>query len=523
MKLNQIILAASAVCVTPVAFALTPAQIDNSTVRLWLTGSAALADPIFKAVLSTCQGMTYRDNHGVYYTNPGVRDAHIYLESASADKLPGAAGERMAYVCTIDTQDDRAGSLESRKVVVYHSVEGGSFSAYSPHLRIMGDTNNNLPNSLARINNIEGLAQNGQCAAAAAAESISINLGGLYNLVNVYRGCALTNQTFEVGQARRANVFASPDRPEGGYSSTEYVINQLNLNIGIGLDSIGSEIPVGIGQTFGVAVSLPLYYQLQKNDIAAGKIAATCDDAPSTSTNPNQTGACQPNMAASTYTAIANSDSIGFVDGTLFGAAATPPGTSGKIQFHRRHNISGVQSASNLRFLNKPCATSEAVGALEPSRSAHSTARVNVLETYSNRSVSDRLDYATDRGEFGLGVMSMEITRSNAYSSRWAFVKLDGVSPNFTSTGAVDYKQRANAIEGNYTFWYMPVAFTANTAFTEGYDLIGAVNIAFLGGPVLTNATTGLFGDPAHSWVQGRNEAFIGKFSRANISCQPAY
>lgn len=520
MKLNQIILAASTVCVTSAAFALTPAQVDGSTVRLWLSGSAALADPLFRGVLSTCAGMRYQNNHGVYYTNPGVPDVHLYLESVSANKLPGSVDDRMAYTCTVDTYDGRAGSLEGQKIVVFHTVEGGSFNAYSPHLRIKGDTNNNLPNSLGRIGNIEGLAQAGKCAASVA-ESINIDLGGTANLVKVYRGCAITNQTFTVDQALRANVFAGPDRPEGGYSSTEYVINQLNLNIETGLDSIGYEIPVGIGQTFAVGVSWPLYYQLQKNDIAAGKIAATCDDAPYTSTSPNLAASCQPNMAASTYTAIANSDSIGFVDGTLFGAVATPPGTSGKIQFHRRRNISGVQSASNLRFLNKPCATGVAAGALEPSRVAHSTARVKVLENPSNSYVKDGLTQATNAGEFGLGVVSMEIFPVFGSPDKWAFVKLDGVSPNVTSTGAFDYRLRANAIEGNYTFWYEPVSFVAHTAFPEGAELISAVNMAFSVPPTLAAGATGLFGNPSQA-VEGDGD-YIGKASRAGVSCQPAF
>lgn len=516
MKLNRIALAAAVLAGAPAAFALTPAQIDGTTARLWLSGASAPTASVYKGVLTLCQGMTYKDALGVTHTNPGTRDAHLYLEATNAGRLPGAAGDRLAYTCTVNTDDGRAGTLEGQKVVVFHTVEGGSFNYVTPHISIAGEVNANLPGNLRRTSNIEGLAAAGQCASGAA-ELVTIDLSGLNNPgVGVYRGCATTLQTFTAGQALRASVFAAPDRPEGGFSDTEYVINKLNLNVTTDISAIGGEVPTNIGQAFGPAVSYPLYYQLQKNDIAAGKIAATCDDAPFTAASPNLTGACQPNLAAATYTAIANRDNIGVVDGTLFGAAAIPPGTSGKIQFERRAITSGTQSASNLRFLNKPCATGIAQGALEPARTVNSTARVDVAENSSTGGVKTGLTNATNAGEFGLGWVSMENVPVTG-TDKWAFTKLDGVSPNFTTTGAVDAKQRANAMDGTYTAWYELVAFTAATAFPEGVDLVAAVN-ASLGNPGITDLT-GLFITP----VAGVTGANVGKTARIGNSCQAAF
>lgn len=514
MKLNQIALAAAVLAGAPAAFALTPAQVDSNTVRLWLSGASAPTASVYKGVLTLCQGMKYKDAAGVIHTNPGTIDAHLYLESTTANALPGGAGDRMAYTCTVGTDDGRAGSLEGRKVVVFHTVEGGSFNYVAPHITIAGESNPNLPGNLKRTENVEGLAAAGKCANGAA-QSVSVDISGQSNTVGVYRGCSTVTQTFSAGQALRASVTAAPDRPEGGFSDTEYVINKLNLDIATDITSIGGEVPTNIGQAFGVAVSFPLYYQLQKNDIAAGKIAATCDDAPFSATSPNLTGACQPNMAASTYTAIANIDNIGAVDGTLFGAAAIPPGTSGKIQLERRVPTSGTQSASNLRFLNKPCATGIAQGALNPARAANSTARVDVAENSSTGGVKSGLTAASTAGEFGLGFVSME--NIPGASDKWAFVKLDGVSPNFDANGVADAKQRLNAMEGTYSAWYELVAFTAATAFTEGQELIAAVN-GSLGNPGITDLA-GLFITPV-AGVTGSN---VGKTARAGNSCQPAF
>lgn len=499
MKLKQMAMAIAALGVAPTAFALTPSQIDGTTARLWLSGASAPTASVYKGVLTLCQGMSYKDATGVTHINPGVRDAHLYLESNTAGSLPGSAGDRMAYTCTVQTDDSRAGSLEGKKVVVFHTVEGGSFNYVSPHITIAGEANPNLPGKLSRTANIEGLGAAGQCASGAASAE-SVDISGIANPVGVYRGCAITTQNFTAGQALRANVFQNPDRPEGGFSDTEYLINKLNLDVKTDIGAIGGEVPTNIGQAFGVAVSYPLYAQLQKNDGIISTIALdgeACDGV-------YTAGACQPNLAAQRYTAIANVDSIAGKDGSLFGGA---PGSI--VQLARRAITSGTQSASNLRFLNKPCATGTPQGALNPARAANSTPTVTVTENSSTGGVKTTLTTASNNGQFGLGVVSME-NKPKAGTDKWAFVKLNGTSPNS------DAKQRANAIAGSYDFWYELVAFTASTAFQEGIDLIAAANTS-LGNPGITDLD-GLFITPV-AGVTGSN---VSTGARIGNSCRPA-
>ena len=509
IKLSKIAMAVTALAAAPATFALTPAQVDVSTVRLWLSGASAPSAAMYKGVLTLCQGMQYKDALGVTHTNPGARDAHIYLESSTAGKLPGGAGDRMAYACTVQTDDGRAGSLEAKKVVVFHTVEGGSFNYVAPHISIAGEVNANLPGNLKRTSNIEGLAAAGQCANGVA-ENAAVEISGISNTVGVYRGCATTTQAFASGQGLRANVLQAPDRPEGGFSDTEYEINKLNLGITTGLGSIGSEVPTRIGQGFGVAVSYPLYYRLQKNDFAARKMAGTCVASQFTAASPNLTGACQPSLAAAKYTAFANVANLTGLDGSVFGASA---GT--KVNLVRRVPTSGTQSASNLRFLNKPCATGAAGGALEPARAANSTAQVVITEQSGTGGVKTTLTAATTAGEFGMGVVSIENVPV-AGTDKWAFVKLDDVSPNFKG-GVADAKQRANAISGFYDFWYELTAFTATTAFTEGEDLISAL-VNSLGNPGITDLT-GLF-ITKDAGVSGSNVSLL---SRSGNSCQAPF
>ena len=495
MKLNQIAIAVAAMAAAP-AFALTPAQVGGAT-QLWISGASAPTNSVFLGAMTLCKGVSYKDAAGVIQTNPGTIDAHMYLESTGLE--PGkSSGDRVAYACTVDTFDDRAGVLEGTKVVLYHTVEGGSFNAYTPALALAGDTNVNIPATLQRITEVADLGAAGKCAAGTATNT-TVSVSGVNNVIPRYNSCGKTTVTLATGAVNVAGDTA-PTTSIGGFSDTEYLINKLNLEIATDLGTIGSEVNTNIGQAFGVGVSYPLYAQLQKND---GLIATTAADGEACD-GVYAAGACQPNLSAQLYTTVANQNAAGSIDASLFGGAV-----GGKVNLARRAITSGTQSASNLRFLNKPCATGDAGGAMSPTRVADSTATFVVTEQSGTGGVKSALNTATGASEFALGVVSMENTPApTATADRWAFVKLDGISPNSDSF------QRAEAIKGNYTMWYELVAFTAATAPQEGIDLMAAVN-ASLGNPELTNLK-GLFITP----LAGVTGANVSKGTRFGNSCQ---
>ena len=108
-------------------------------------------------------------------------------------------------------------------------------------------------------------------------------------------------------------------------------------------------------------------------------------------------------------------------------------------------------------------------------RATDSTGTAIVTEQSSTGGVKTALNAATGANQFALGVMSMENTPApTATADRWAFVKLDRVSPNS------DAQQRAEAMDGSYNFWYELAAFTAggsvSPASAAGAALIAAVN-----------------------------------------------
>ena len=86
MKLSKISLAVAALCASPAAFALTPAQIAaGPTTYIWLSGNSAPSNGIFRSVLSLCNGVA---------GNGGTNDAHMYLDrpvpsqESSGDRQP---------------------------------------------------------------------------------------------------------------------------------------------------------------------------------------------------------------------------------------------------------------------------------------------------------------------------------------------------------------------------------------------------------------------------------------------------
>ena len=237
MKLKQIALAVAATCVAAPSFALTPADIDGSTVQLWISGATAPTKPVYAAVRSLCA-----DNDA----DGNADDLHVYLEknpADAADQVPGksAAGKFAAYACTMGPL---AGSLDGVKTVVYHTFDSGSFEAYTPHLFLAGEVNPLVGSTLNRLNDIT--AGGSTCVTGLAP--------------NTFVGCGKG----PVALAPNVDQFSTPTLPQGGYSDTEYTLNQLNLGISKSLGDIGYEAPTNVGQGFGLAVSHALYAELQK-------------------------------------------------------------------------------------------------------------------------------------------------------------------------------------------------------------------------------------------------------------------
>ncbi|MHB1351853.1 MAG: hypothetical protein ACYC5S_01715 [Thiobacillus sp.] len=477
MKPNQIALAVAAACAAAPAFALTPAQIDSTTVQLWISGATAPTASVYKGIRTLCA-----DNDG----NGSPDDLHVYTEKADPNPGKSAAGKFFAYACTMGPL---AASLDGVKTVVYHTADAGSFEAYTPHLFQAGEVHPLVGSTLKRMKPVKG--------ANSCATSTVVNATG----DATYVGCGADTVTL----APNASPYGVPTLPQGGFSDTEYTLNQLNLGISKSLSDIGSETPTNVGQGFGLAVSHPLYAALQK---AQGLINTTAADGEACD-GKYAAGACQPGINRQKYASLVSAGSVTNKDGSLFGA---PAGSVIKVE--RRVGTSGTQSASNAFFLNTPCATGAPGGSKSPAGSnnagtaSYNGGKVLVRSNNGSGDVKASLTAASTAGELAIGVLSLENVPSA--SEKFAFVKLNGVAPN------ADAKQRQTAINGDYEMWYELVAFTAGSAFGEGADLINGTVIA-LGDPSITDLT-GLFVTKA-AGVTGAN---VSKGYKLGNACAPA-
>jgi hypothetical protein len=478
MKIRSIASATALVCLAAPAFALTPGQIDSSTVQLWINGATAPTAGVAAAVAKLCA-----DEDGV----AGPDDLHVYLEKTpanAADAFPGKsnAGKFAAYACTMGAG---AGSLAGVKTVVYHTFDVGSFEAYTPHLYLAGEVNALVPATVKRLKNI---ATTAACVAHPT-------------VANTYTGCG----TDTVTVAPNADVFSLPTLPVGGISDTEYLLNQLNLGVSKSLGDIGSEVSTNVGQGFGVAVSYPLYVAMQTAQglNAGGACAATGSGAAITAVN--TTAACQPNITKQKYASLA-SVAAGDKNASLLGA-------TGNITVERRVGTSGTQSASNAFFLNKPCGlgvTGAELG-LEGLNTVGSVTLPGGVTIRSNNGSGDvkaNLTAASSAGTNAIGVLSLENAASA--TEKFAYLKVNGASPT------TDSKHRATAVAGDYEFWYEMVAFTAATAPSEGADLMNGL-VTVLADPSVTDLR-GLFVTP----LSGFTGSSVSAGYKAGNACAPA-
>lgn len=481
MKIRSISLAAALVCIASSSFALTPAQIDSATVQLWINGATAPTASVYGGIRKMCV-----DADG----NGSPDDLHVYLEktvTTAADAAPGksAAGKFAAYACTMGAL--AGGDLDGKKTVVYHTFDVGSFEAYTPHLFLAGEVNPSVSGSVKRLKNIAATTGN-TCAVSSFATQDP-----------TYLACG----SLTVTVAPNASINSVPTLPVGGVSDTEYTLNQLNLTVGKSLAEIGSEVSTNVAQGFGLAVSWPLYIAMQESQ--GLKTLSSCLD---TAGTPNLTTACQPNISRQKYASLVGGSAADKDAGLL---ASTLVGS--QLQVERRVGTSGTQSSSNAFFLNAPCATGPAFGALTPDGSnlVGSTVYdfVTIRSNNGSGDVKANITAASNAGKYAVGVLSLE--NAPAGTEKFAFTKLNNVSPT------VDAKQRQTAIDGDYEFWYELVAFTAATAPAEGAGLMTGL-ATVLGDPSVTDLR-GLFATPLSGFANVDFPTQISKGYKGGNAC----
>ena len=195
-----------------------------------------------------------------------------------------------------------------------------------------------------------------------------------------------------------------------------------------------TQVPLFL-QSFGVAVSQPLYIALQKKN----GLADTC------STTGIDTAACQPSLSRADYASLV---AEGGKIATLADLTADPSLT-GLLKLARRDDFSGTQAASNMFFVNGQCGGNDEAGVAKSidANVAKAGGLLGGLAIRTDVTIGSSTDYAI--GVLGTGSGG----KTNIYGR---FVKIDGVSPNFDGTYYMSATAtRAQIANGAYPFAYV--------------------------------------------------------------------
>jgi opacity protein-like surface antigen len=264
-------------------------------------------------------------------------------------------------------------------------------------------------------------------------------------------------------------------------------------------------------QGFGVLVNTNLYKALQARDIAAKRMAAACQD-------DLLTAACQPNVSTSDYTALMTGKVVSAAD--FLGDASE----ARTLTLNRRPASSGTQAATQIRFAGEanyfgktPLATGfDMAGSETAVAVTGTTVAVNSMNVKTNVGTGDLI--ASIKGDAGLaiGVASLDNAASKFGASRSAqtafFVKLDGVSPDFTgaSDTALDGKYRT-ALQNGYSF-AMEFQTLKSAKLAGDYSGIYAAIVDGLKNPAINLTGIGYIASTDASkntaWTRGGNNLF---------------
>ena len=420
MKLKTIALLVAGLAVSATAFAgVTPAQIEAARVagtldQAFITGASAPSKTIYEGFVGSGAAVG---------CDPTTQS--IFTSQTGTNVTPGGLGNVLGYACT------RAG----RTLAVYHSIGGGSLTAYTPHT---------LNTSIERLRFL-GLA----CASGPLSYVDSTNTN---NNATVYKGCTALTPALAVSEA-----VGNPGKPAGGFSDVEAKLFPASIGGG-DVSSKGIEADAYVGQAFGVVVSTNLYRALQTaQGVTAAQITAD------TAFDP----ALAPNITKTQYASII-AQQAGSPYQTDWSAILGAAGVGKKVVLHRRVQTSGTQASSTAFFLETPCAGS---AGLNPATSLDSTPGVfEVTENSGTGNVKTGITSANTAGNFAIGVVSVENDWriDSGTQNQYRFVKIDGTHPEAGDVA----NGRNTAVNGAYAFHMELKTFVANTAGTFAAALI---------------------------------------------------
>jgi hypothetical protein len=274
-------------------------------------------------------------------------------------------------------------------------------------------------------------------------------------------------------------------------------------------------------QSFGVAVSQPLYIALQKKN---GLDTTVCGVSPGI-----DTAACQPSISRADYASLIS------VDGKI-GSLADLTGDdtlTDELKLARRDDLSGTQAASNIFFANGQCGGNDEATVAKSIDMAVAKAGgllgglairtdgvddvTGLLDVQANATSTDVKTHVGSTTAYAIGVANVGSGGKQGTAGR--FVKIDGVSPNFDGTNYMNATATRNQINNGYQFSYVMFGMYPTAAMAKvpaKLATVQAVLTAFK-----SSAVTNLSGIAYLDDAAGASDAVAAqqaKYSRLNSS-----
>lgn len=263
-------------------------------------------------------------------------------------------------------------------------------------------------------------------------------------------------------------------------------------------------------QSFGVVASPLMYAALQAQNIADGKLLASCAG--------DLTNACQPSIRRADYASLVSKA------GSIKSLAALVPdaGVTGELTLARRDDLSGTQASSNIFFVEGQCNTDNAKGTQAKagallgglpivSITDSVPGTLNILSAAVSGDVKNAVSSAT---AYAIGVLNVGgggvVTGTGTGVGR--FVKIDGTSPNVNAAGATD--SLSPLAKGDYPFAMTTYGLTVTAAAKDAVKK--AMTDALIAGfKDSTNALSGI------AYYDGTVAAKQAKVKKPVNNCSP--
>lgn len=432
-------------------------------------------------------------------TDPSVPAAkRICRQDAKVYKFQDVAGtEQYAYLCEREPTNT---SLPTNKpyILLYKRSAGGSAFGVSP---IVADANDEPGESIEFLN----LSTCSPASGAVVAPVVGVSFGVIkcdYNpdVPGKYQTHISDFGISDVDPAQFTGV-NSPLNPATGSPYPDVST----------ADVAKLDVKPASALTFGVPVTTNLYVALQAAQVATGALSNTCLVTAATNVNGSvnaikESEACMPSLTSAQVASIhagtlidwnqLKVNGVGLYAWALANPASVPvaylpgAGSQGGVAFNgpsasavhtcRRENGSGTQTQSNIKFLNASCsgdatppqgdAVAQGAGEGEGLTMVHensSSGQVDICLNELQDGTNVANSFANTYGKrWAVGIQSLE--KKTSSTSKYRFVKLDGVTPTLDNVAKGKYRDWAEN-----TFQYATVNHTwANTSLQSLADAI---------------------------------------------------